>query len=408
MKKPSHLLFAVLPLLLGLADASWAQPVRVFGPPEPGTARPPLHIYFDPSRTQPLQSSPPATAFTPMQIQQAYGFNLISANGSGQTIAIVDAYGDGTLSSDVAAFNTQFGLPQFNQPGGPTLTVVAQAGTRATSSGWALETALDVEWAHAIAPQANIQVVLAKSSSLGNLLSAVQYATSHGASVVSMSWGGSEFSSEASYDSYFNVPKVTCVASAGDSGEANSGVEWPAASPYVVSIGGTSLYLSSGNYSSETVWNNSSGATGGGISLYETEPPYQSGWQQSPSGTKRTVPDVSYDGDPYTGVSVYCASYQNGPWFQVGGTSIGAPQWSALIALVNQSHSSALGPGNAAIYSLAQGTQSTTPYAIPASYFHDIVQGNNGSDPDDQAVTGYDFCTGLGTPVVSALVPNLP
>jgi len=396
-------------LFLILASTATAQIVDVGGPLMPGYARPPLHLNLRHSRTEAAQAIPPG--YSPGQIQAAYGFSALLSSGytgAEQTIAIVDAYGDANLLTDVSTFNAQWNpqLPQFNM-GGPTLNVVAPFGTSRSSSGWALETALDVEWAHTIAPQANVLVVAAKSSSLSDLLQAVQYASTYsGVSVVSMSWGSSEFSSERNYDSYFNVTGVTFVASSGDSGELRSGVEWPAASPYVVSVGGTSLSFNGSNWS-ETAWSGS----GGGISLYQRIPSFQSTplWQPFNSGGMRTVPDVSYVADPNTGVAVYCAAY--GGWVEVGGTSVGAPQWSALVALVNQYHSSRFGSGNPVLYSVAPGGGSTS-YGTPlinGSHFNDITSGNDGSrrDLDDNAVQGYDYVTGLGTPVANGLVPIL-
>src|SRR5262249_26215104 len=154
---------------------------------------------------------------------------------------------------------------------------------------------------------------------------AVDAAVQAGAHQVSMSWGGSEFSSETSYDSHFKRSGVCFTASSGDSG---AGVEWPAASPNVVSVGGTSLKIdSTGAVTSETAWSGS----GGGVSVYEAKPTYQTGWQ---SNTTRTVPDVSYLADPNTGVSVYISGYNGGSgWVTVGGTSVGAPQWAAILAL---------------------------------------------------------------------------
>lgn len=140
-------------------------------------------------------SSP--VGYIPSQIRKAYGLNQISATGSGQTIAIVDAYGDPTMQNDLTYFCNQFGISQAN------LTIAYPSGKPTTkNSGWALETAMDVEWAHAVAPDAKILLCVAKSASISNLVAAVDYATSHGAQVVSNSWGGSEFSGENSYDSH--------------------------------------------------------------------------------------------------------------------------------------------------------------------------------------------------------------
>jgi subtilase family serine protease len=222
-------------------------------------------------------------------------------------------------------------------------------------------------------------------SNIAAVHGAVDKAVSMGATVVSMSWGSAEFSGEASYDSHFNVPGVTFVASAGDSGEQ---VEWPAASQYVVGVGGTSLFLdNSGNYLSESAWSGS----GGGISTYLQAPGYQATWSGLSS---RAVPDVSYLADPNTGVYV---AY-NGKWYEFGGTSVGAPQWAALVALTGGLHN---GAGND-LYSAAGAAD-----VINSSYFFDITSGNNGPDADDSAIAGYDLVTGLGSPAAGGLVPVL-
>src|SRR5207244_2794009 len=201
-------------------------------------------------------------------------------------------------------------------------------GYPALDTGWAGEIALDVEWAHAIAPGASILLVEANSASFADLLTAVDTAASYpGVSAVSMSWGGGEFSGESAYDPHFSHPGVTFVASAGDSGTPP---EWPSISPNVVSVGGTSLTLTSGGgYGSETGWRSG----GGGTSAYVPKPTYQT-YVSTPSSTKRTGPDVAYDADPNTGVLVYDSV--NGGWFAYGGTSAGAPQWAALVAIADQ------------------------------------------------------------------------
>ena len=171
-------------------------------------------------------------------------------------------------------------------------------------------------------------------------------------------------------------------------------MEWPAVSPLVIGVGGTSLHLdASGNRTSaETAWSSS----GGGISTINPIPSYQTGWQAWGGG--RGVPDVSLVGDPNTGVAVFAT----GTWYQVGGTSVGAPQWAAIVALSNQAYGSPLTTGPAALYSLAGSAPN-----INSVYFLDISGGNNGADPDDYAVTGYDLVTGLGSPMAAALVPSL-
>jgi subtilase family serine protease len=343
-------------------------------------ARSPLWAH-GPSSAAPQVTTSPG-GYTPAQIRHAYGFDKISGNGSGQTIAIIDAYGSPTLANDLKVFCTTFGLPQA------TLAVYYPQGKPSGNSGWALETTLDVEWAHAIAPGARIVVVVAKSASISNLLGAVDYAVNTlGAKQVSMSWGAAEFSSEASYDTHFNKTGVSFFASSGDSG---AGVIWPAASPYVVAVGGTTLHLdSTGNALTETGWSGS----GGGVSAYNKEPAWQANYISS---VGRAVPDVSYDADPATGFPVYISNY-NGTtgWIQVGGTSAGAPQWTALQALVNAARSTTMSSTGSHLYSTA-----TSAYTD----FFDIISGSNGSF---FCSPGYDKVTGLGSPNAPALVPAM-
>ena len=378
-------------LLLALTTAGLAQDVRVGGPLEPGHARPPLHVNVSPSVS---------TYYAPAQIRHAYGVDQLLAdgiNGAGQKIAIVDAYGNPNIQSDLNTFCQQYGLPA---------TTVQILGRTSRNTGWGLETALDVEWAHAIAPNASIILSVATTASDADLLAAIDAAVKAGATVVSMSWGGSEFSGESAYDSHFNVQGVTFTASSGDSAEG-TGVEWPAASPYVVSVGGTSLYLdTNGNTTSpEAAWSGS----GGGFSTMYTMPSFQTGWFPNSwlPPLYRGVPDVSYVADPNTGVLVYDAL--NGGWYIVGGTSVGAPQWAALIALANQQRGSAgpLTSPNGRIYSVAQGSPATSPYTVNSAYFFDVATGSNGGDADDLSGPGYDLVTGVGTPVANTMVPAL-
>lgn len=377
MKISTKLISPTWLIVLALAPlAVWSQSATgSLNRPEGWEARPPLHF-------RPAFSSAPA-GYAPVQLAHAYGFDKITGNGGGQTIAIVDAYGSGTIQNDLNIFCATYGLPattvQILYPGGKP---------RRSNSGWALETSLDVEWAHAMAPGARILLVVAKTASFSDLLAAVDAAVNAGAKQVSMSWGGNEFSSETSYDYHFNVAGVTFTASSGDSG---SGVEWPAASPYVVGVGGTTLSLDgSGNVLSETAWSGS----GGGISAYETRPGFQNGWQ---SASGRGIPDVSYDADPNTGVSVYIGNYNGSSgWVTVGGTSAGAPQWAALFALANAARSASLSATDITVYTLANANY--------AGDFRDITSGSNGGF---SALTRYDFVTGLGSPLAGSLVPAL-
>jgi subtilase family serine protease len=336
--------------------------------------------------------APSPSGLSPNQLRKAYGLDLLSASGAGTTIAIVDAYGSPTIQNDLNTFNQHFGLPAAN------LTIAYPSGKpNITDGGWALETSLDVEWAHALAPQANIMLVVAKSASLSDLLTAIDYATSHGAQVVSNSWGGSEFSSEASLDSHFQHSGVVYLASSGDSG---AGASWPASSPYVVSVGGTTLNVdSNGNYLGETAWSGS----GGGSSAYETRPSYQNNWT-SIVGNYRGIPDVSFDADPNTGVAVYDSTPYQGSsgWFVVGGTSLSAPCWAAQVALADQGRSTPFDSLSflSAVYNLA-GTTGSSGYT---ANYHDITQGNNGGYT---AVAGYDMVTGIGSPKDNQLIPDL-
>ena len=345
------------------------------------------------------------STLTPAQMSHAYGFDSfhfiyngqsIRADGSGQTIALIEAYHDPKLFSDLNAFDAHYSLPS------------AQAtqywyGTQ-SNDGWAGEEALDVEWAHALAPGAKLVIVEARSSSFSDLLTAINFARNQpGVSVVSMSFGQTEFSGENSFDGYFTTPAghtgITFVASTGDHG-AWPGQSYPAVSPNVLAVGGTTLRVdSSGNYLGETGWNNNNGwATDGGYSTVEGEPSYQYGVQRS---GRRTTPDVSMDADPNTGCSVYFTTPSTGQssWYSYGGTSASAPMWAALIAIADQGH--AFG---------GRGSLDGASQTLPAIYspqmtadFHDITQGFNGY----YAGYGYDLVTGRGTPMAFNVVRDL-
>ncbi len=358
-------------------------------------AHPPHHVHGGATATY-------QSGYQPSQLWRAYGFAGLSCNapasntcGSGQTIAIVDAYDDPSAESDLATFDSQFGLPACTSANG-CFTKATPQGTPKTNGNWALEISLDVQWAHAIAPGAKILLVESASNSFSSLLGAVDYAVGQGAHVVSMSWGSSgEFSTETSYDSHFTATGVTFTASSGDNG---AGVIYPAASPYVTAVGGTNLPLdASGNLTgAESAWSGS----GGGVSLYEARPAYQNGFNGNGG---RGVPDVSYNADPNTGVAVYDSTSYFGQtgWFVIGGTSAGAPQWAGLVAIADSLRSSPLSGANGALYQAASGSAYATNY-------RDIVSGTNGScGALCTAGVGYDFVTGLGSPLANALVPAL-
>ena len=278
------------------------------------------------------------SGLTPSLVTQAYGLDAIrystssgtvKGDGSGEVIALIEAYHDPYIQSDLATFD------KANDLRAPTLIVANQAGS-VVNQGWELEESLDVEWAHAIAPGATILVVEAQSQSRRSMLTAVNAArNTPGVDVISMSWGFNEFAREASYNSYFTTPAghrgITFVAASGDSGP-QAGAEWPSVSPTVLAVGGTSLDVDmSGLYLSESAWDGS----GGGYSRYQVEPGYQRLVQAT---GRRSTPDVAFDGDPNTGVAVYETSYftGQGSWETVGGTSLGTPSWAAIIAIVDQ------------------------------------------------------------------------
>ncbi len=316
---------------------------------------------------------------------------------------LVDTSSPNFSSSDLAEFDQAFGLPDP-----PSFTKLSQFGSNTDLPGtdpagagngdgnWEYEEAMDVEWAHAIAPAANIILVEANSDSFDDLYNAIDVAADYpGVSTVSLSWGSPEFAGETNWDDFFETPSghqgVTFVAASGDGGAP--GID-PAFSPNVVAAGGTSLTLNSdGSYDYEIGWFDS----GGGVSQYEPEPAYQEGVQ---STGYRTIPDVSFVSDRSPGVAVY-DSYDNtggGPWVSMGGTSLAAPSWAALIAIADQGRVAMGG-------TTLDGPSQTLPalYSLPSADFHDITTGYNGY----YTAPGYDYVTGLGTPVANLLVPDL-
>jgi hypothetical protein len=345
----------------------------------------------------------------PMQVRHAYGFDalpLSSNDGTGKTIAIIDAYTNPNISSDLDTFDQTYGVTSgqtlYQQYGAASKVLsVHKMGRKIQGSyDWGVEMSLDVQWAHSVAPGAHILLVEAVNSSLSSLLAAVDWASSQsGVVAVSMSWGSNEFSGESSYDSHFSHSGITYVASSGDTGSVTS---WPAVAPNVVGVGGTSLNTdASGNYLGETGWSNSYGGSGGGVSSYESKPSYQVNVPQSSS--QRTSPDVAYNGDVNTGVAVYDSYYSGGGgWFQVGGTSAGAPQWAALTAIADQGRTSgSLSSSDTlnTLYSLLSNTNT-----INTTYLQDIT---TGGPPATHAAPGYDLSTGLGTPRADQLIPLL-
>jgi subtilase family serine protease len=365
---------------------------------------------FEPLESRQLLSGDTfAGGLTPQQVRHAYGFDqvtfsqtskpnkkghrtaksvAVNADGSGQTIAIIDAFANPTIQSDLKVFDQQFGLPNTDSKGKPVLSVATPQGKPTVDGGWASEIALDVEWAHAIAPGAHLLLVEAASDSTDDLVAAIDYARKQkGVSVISMSWGGDESPFQRADDPILTTPKnhiggngkkggITFVTSAGDNGAY---AEWPASSPNVVTVGGTTLSVDAqGNWLGEIGWVGS----GGGVSNIE----YTSS------------PDVAYNADPDTGYAMYTATPDSDGtvgWSVIGGTSAGAPQWAGLIAISDQ------GRGLRSLGSF-DGASQLKPvlYSVPQDHFHDITVGDNGYP----ATVGYDLITGRGSPKADKLI----
>lgn len=297
-------------------------------------------------------------------------------SGGSRVIAIVDAYDAPNAASDLAAFSTQFGLPAAN------FQVVYAAGSEPSHDyGWEMEESLDVQWAHAMAPNAKIVLVEAASSSFADLMTAEDVASkmvnAAGGGEVSNSWGGSEFYGENSYDTHFVKTGVVFLASAGDS----PGTSWPGTSPNVVSAGGTTIRRNPLNavFLSETPWD----SAGGGISALESRPSYQSKLS-STVGAYRGVPDLSFDANPETGVWIYDSNL--GGWNVVGGTSVASPALAGIINAAGKFYTS----------SNLELTTIYTNVAVAAD-FKDITSGWCGPYEGYSAATGWDLCTGVGS-----------
>ena len=382
--------------------------------------------------------------YSPQEMRTAYNVTpLINAGytGKGQSIVIIDSFGSPTIQADLHTFDEAYGLPD------PKLTVLSPLGTlpfdpnNSDMVGWAFETTLDVEWSHAIAPGANIVLMTSPVSEtegmqgLPQFLYLEKYAVDHHlGKIISQSWGATEntlftpageqvFNQFESFYKHAAQENVTVFASSGDSGSSNVELDgttvypfptvgYPASSPWVTAVGGTSLYAdtNTGTYDSETVWDEvaqSAGAGGGGISQVFSEPDYQRAnlpkSDQKLLGGHRGIPDISYNADPLTAILVYISFIpgQSGFYF-IGGTSEGSPQWAGIIADANQLAGRPLGFLNKALYELGNSSDASES-------FHDITVGNNGYNniPGYNATPGWDAASGWGTPKTANFISEL-
>jgi subtilase family serine protease len=356
--------------------------------------------------------------YSPQEIRSAYDIPS-SATGAGETIVIVDAYGSATIRQDLASFDAYFHLPAppaFNiiYPGGQNTQTL---GHKDVASSWAGETSLDVEMSHALAPAATIDLVIASNAG-GNVLNlAQQYAVDHHlGSVMSLSFGipenvvnggannGQIHQAEAVYTAA-QAANITVTSSSGDNGATDGTpsvtANFPASDPLVTSIGGTNLFMTDGGaYTNETVWNDATGcpfgcaagpfgATGGAPSALFGATSFQS---------QRSTSDVAFNASVYTAAMIV---FQGGLYF-FGGTSEGAPAWAGIVADANQAAGHALGDINPKLYAIASNS---SKYAAD---FHDVTVGDNAfQGAGFSAKTGYDYPTGLGSPDVAHLIPDL-
>jgi subtilase family serine protease len=365
--------------------------------------------------------------YGPLQLRAAYGFTPLITHGEdgrGKTIVIIVSNQDPTLSKDLAEFDSRFKLPAP-----PSFEVVAPFGitpfkpSNPADVVASLEIAIDVEWSHAIAPGAKIVLALGRSISNSDIVATERYVIEHNlGDVVSMSFTETEecmpnalLEEEHALFKKAVSQGMTLVAGAGDQGAAEFNCEEtallshpavgvPASDPDVTAVGGTSLQanLSSGEYESESVWNDEGGAGGGGFSVLYPTPRYQKGVPAI--GTRRGVPDVAYNaGFNDSTIIAWGSSGERGSdWFFSSGTSLGAPQWAGLTAIAAQVAGHRLGNINPALYSIAKGKDYSRA-------FHDVTTGNNsfGSVTGFSAAPGWDAASGWGSPIAEFLVPRL-
>ncbi len=377
---------------------------------------------------------------TPYDLRVAYSVQSLIEHGytgKGQTIVDIVSYGSPTLQQDMDTFDQQFGLPPI------TIKVLSPLGAQPVDhpkpkdlAGWAGETTLDVQIIHAIAPDAGIVVLTSPVNEtegtigLPQFLQLEQYAVSnHLGNIISQSFGASEVTLNNAdgkqeiqkWDTFFKQATtqqgITFFASSGDSGATDyadlqatqlstaATTSFPTDDPWVTSVGGTTLHRN-GTAFQETAWNSNLGASGGGFSIFFSTPSYQKTLPasvQKQLNNRRGVPDISGDADPSTGLAIYS---NDGGWTLGGGTSASAPLWAAFAAIANQMAGHSLGFINPALYKLAASSAYTQD-------FNDITIGDNSVKRDGvqvqgyPAVTGWDPVTGLGTPVLDKLLPDL-
>jgi subtilase family serine protease len=377
------------------------------GPLEP----PPNHEIADPtiSPADIVAGSTALDGYSPQQIRRAYGIDRLQFDGVGETIAIVSAYDAPTVAGDLQFFSRRYNLPV---PSGEVRSTCAARPTRhpcferirlaeslTYQEDWALDSTMAVEWAHAVAPGADILLVLAERASFDSLLAGVDLAVRRGARVVVMDWSSPEFAGEIDYDGHFEHSGVSFVAAAGDQPGV---VGYPAASPRVLAVGGTTLRLApDGAIRQEQPWPGS----GWGTSQHERALPHQTE-RACAAASGRVVPDVAYSADPRYGYAVYSSSARYGVdgWFRLGGTSAGAPQWAGLLALADQ-----VGAG----LKTAGGDPLTRLYAlsdrgVSSPAFRQVAGDGelHGCSATSNSVL-FAPMTGLGSPIADRLVALL-
>ena len=437
---------AAVGLLIGAGEASGGRPVA-----HPISVSPLIqgHSSVGPNatfgcQTRPLDGSHGARCYQASQIQNAYNVTPLldrGINGTGRTIVIIDAFGSPTIASDLQVFDAVMGLPD------PNFSIITPAGSPppfdpndGNQFGWGVETSLDVEWAHAMAPGANIVLAVAPSNNDSDILNVLKYVVDHHVGdVLSQSYGEAEACMDSSllatqHEEFAKAAAegMTVFASSGDSGASQpactgdgalQAVSTPASDPYVTGVGGTSLIAdtSTGAYQSETAWTEplfgcnppavgptDINCSGGGFSTLFGRPAFQASTFKGAHAIGRGVPDVAYNAGVMGGVLTHIQFVNDAfglpptVFFIVGGTSAGSPQWAGLAADTDQLAGRAVGDINPALYAISQAK---SQYSVA---LHDITTGNNDVAEIGggfNAGTGWDPVTGLGSPDAANLLP---